>query len=229
MIVPVKDHMTQGFGDRPLYYAQFGQKGHNGYDFGSNVGTPVKASADGTIHFEGFGKDNDWMGAVAGICIIVDHGTVYTGYAHLFRTIVNNGQKVKQGEIIGYTGATGTVDGAHIHWEVIKKPYNKNNGYYGRVDPAPYLKGEDMEKVTLESARILAYGILGRNGVTSKNNALDGDSDADLKKNHVGKPLTTKYLRGLHNSKEAKDFRKKLSTLTTGNYEAVKETLYRKK
>lgn len=70
-----------------------------------------------------------------------------------------------------------------------------------------------VSKVSLEFARILAHGILGRNGVTSKTNALGGHSDADLKKHHVGRELTGQYIRGLYNSAEAKKFRSDLAAL----------------
>lgn len=70
-----------------------------------------------------------------------------------------------------------------------------------------------VSKVSLEFARILAHGILGRNGVTNPVNALGGHSDADLKKNHVGKDLTGTYIRSLYNSAEAKGFRSKLAAL----------------
>lgn len=131
--------VTQWFGGNASYYAQFGQKGHNGIDYGIASGTPVLAAADGVIDFEGFGKNEPLAGAVAGIYILLEHSQGWTGYAHLNRTIVNKGQKVTRGQVIAYSGASGTVTGAHLHFEYFPDNYKLSNGYYGRVDPKPLL------------------------------------------------------------------------------------------
>lgn len=166
---------TQGFGDNPDYYKQFGQLGHNGYDIGVVSGTPVYASESGVIYFEGNGVNNGWMGSIAGNCIIIDHGSVYTGYAHLTDTIINIGQKVTQGQLIGHSGATGNTMGTtpqpHLHFEFIAKPVNINNGYYGRVNPSKYLSGstagDDMVTDKAQLTR-LYDGVLRRPRVGSE-------------------------------------------------------------
>lgn len=142
-IWPVPYNLTQGFGSNPDYYAQYGQRGHNGYDLGAAPGTPVHASADGVVRFEGWGQNNSWMGSPAGICAIIDHGDVYTGYAHMQQTVVNAGQAVKQGDVIGYVGSTGAATGPHCHFEFIGKPPQFNNGFAGRIDPAQFNVGVD--------------------------------------------------------------------------------------
>ncbi|MGW2183503.1 peptidoglycan DD-metalloendopeptidase family protein [Streptomyces sp. NPDC001732] len=82
-------------------------------DFGMPTGTPVVASASGTIRFEG------WNGP-GGIMALVDHGNNRcTQYAHLSSTIINTGDRVVQGQRIGTSGATGNVTGAHLHWNVV--------------------------------------------------------------------------------------------------------------
>lgn len=209
---------TQGFGENAAYYAKYGQKGHNGLDLGVPVGTPVYASRAGTINFEGWGQNNSWMGKVAGIAVIIDHGDVYTGYAHLSKTVVNKGQSVAQGQLIGYSGATGGVTGPHLHFEFIGKPIAFNNGYAGRLNPSGFAVGQETTnpgnggnnvpvKITMDAWRQLAHGILGRNGVAGRQNALNGSSDADGAANHVGKDLTVEYLQGLFLSGEARDWR----------------------
>lgn len=140
-IWPVQPNISQGFGESPDYYKQFGQQGHNGIDLAVPSGTPVKAATDGVINFEGWGVNNGLMGSPAGLCVIVDHGDVMTGYAHLNNTIVNQGQQVKQGETIGFSGATGAATGPHVHFEFIGKPANTNNGFWGRLNPAPFNVG----------------------------------------------------------------------------------------
>jgi murein DD-endopeptidase MepM/ murein hydrolase activator NlpD len=79
------------------------------------------------------------MGSAAGICILIKGETVRTGYAHLERAYVVTGETVKQGDVIGLSGATGAVTGPHLHFEVIGVPYVHKNGYAGRLDPAPYM------------------------------------------------------------------------------------------
>ncbi|MET9659332.1 peptidoglycan DD-metalloendopeptidase family protein [Streptomyces sp. NPDC006510] len=82
-------------------------------DFATPTGTPIVASAGGTIYFEG------WNGA-GGIMALVDHGNNQcTQYAHLSSTIINTGDTVARGQQIGTSGATGNVTGAHLHWNVV--------------------------------------------------------------------------------------------------------------
>ena len=139
-IYPVSGYrLSQGFGANASYYSKYGQRGHNGLDLAVNAGTPVKASRTGRVVWEGVGKSGSsyagWMGDPAGIAAIIDHGDVYTGYAHMQRTIVSRGQRVTQGQVIGYVGSTGDASGPHCHFEFIGRPPNWNNGYAGRLSP----------------------------------------------------------------------------------------------
>jgi len=138
-ILPVNASVTQGFGANDWDYSQVGQKGHNGIDYGVGTGTPVVAAGSGTIFFEGWGQNSSWMGVPAGICILINHGDVFTGYAHLKSTVVSKGQQVSQGQLIGYSDSTGSVTGAHLHHEYIPGSPNWNNGYAGRVNPSNYI------------------------------------------------------------------------------------------
>ena len=75
--------------------------------------------------------------------IIIDHGYGYkTLYAHMKRIIMNKGQEVKRGEIIGYVGNSGTSVGPHLHYEVHKngKKINPVNFYYNDLTPEEYEK-----------------------------------------------------------------------------------------
>ncbi|WP_185981656.1 M23 family metallopeptidase [Skermania sp. ID1734] len=118
----------------------FGVGGHPGIDLKADLNTPVFAAADGTVDFEGFGQNSSWMLQEAGICILIKHASIYTGYAHLTRTIINKGQKISKGQLIGYSGNTGYVTGPHLHFEVLPLSPNFHNGFNGRIDPAPYLR-----------------------------------------------------------------------------------------
>jgi murein DD-endopeptidase MepM/ murein hydrolase activator NlpD len=113
--------------------------GHNGIDYAAASGTPVYAADAGTVTFEGWGQNNSWMTGMAGICVLLKHGDKYTGYAHLSRTVIDSGQQVSKGQLIGYSGATGAATGPHLHFEVLPINPSFGNGYAGRIDPAQFL------------------------------------------------------------------------------------------
>lgn len=80
-------------------------------DFGLPSGTPVLASASGRV------KQAGAVSGGAGVQILVDHGSDNCSqYIHLSRVVVAAGQQVKQGQLIGYSGATGAATGPHLHW-----------------------------------------------------------------------------------------------------------------
>lgn len=86
---------------------------HHGTDFGTGHGTPVMTTADGTVSFAG------WSGGYGNL-IKIDHGNGYeTRYAHLSRFArgISRGARVQQGQVIGYTGATGLATAPHLHFE----------------------------------------------------------------------------------------------------------------
>lgn len=116
--VDKKFKVSQGYGNTSSLYKS---GAHKGVDFSAPVGTPVVACNDGVI------TSNTW-GPSFGQHIIVDHvkfadGTpgLWAGYMHLSKVKVKPGQKVKKGQIIGWSGATGHVTGPHLHFEVQKK------------------------------------------------------------------------------------------------------------
>jgi hypothetical protein len=87
---------------------------HNGVDFAVGSGTPIYASADGVVTWE----DQE----AGGTMIHIHHGSpatpvpCRTTYAHLSARAVAPGAVVSQGDHIGYSGASGNVTGAHLHW-----------------------------------------------------------------------------------------------------------------
>jgi len=90
-------------------------KMHRGTDFAAAKGTPVMASGDGII------IKAAWCGG-GGNCVKIKHNSTYsTVYAHLskFAGIARKGNRVKQGQTIGYVGSTGKSTGPHLHYEVI--------------------------------------------------------------------------------------------------------------
>lgn len=88
-------------------------RAHKGVDFGAPIGTPVRATADGRVEFKGVEHGY-------GNLIVLQHqGRFSTAYGHLsrFANGLHRGEKVQQGEIIGYVGMTGWATGPHLHYE----------------------------------------------------------------------------------------------------------------
>lgn len=87
-------------------------RSHKGVDYAAPSGTPIRASGDGKVIFRG------WKGGY-GRTVIVQHGGRYsTLYAHMSRFgSVKTGSRVRQGQVIGYVGMSGTATGPHLHYE----------------------------------------------------------------------------------------------------------------
>ncbi|HEX5637683.1 MAG TPA: peptidoglycan DD-metalloendopeptidase family protein, partial [Gammaproteobacteria bacterium] len=88
-------------------------RSHKGVDYAASTGTPVRSSGDGKIVFRG--RKGGY-----GNVVIIQHGSRYkTLYGHLskFNSNASTGSKVKQGQVIGYVGATGLASGPHLHYE----------------------------------------------------------------------------------------------------------------
>jgi murein DD-endopeptidase MepM/ murein hydrolase activator NlpD len=90
---------------------------HRGIDFGAPTGTPIMAAGDGVIDRAGPN------GAYGNYIRIRHSGDFSTAYAHLsrFGAGVAAGKRVRQGQIIGYVGATGRATGPHLHFEILRK------------------------------------------------------------------------------------------------------------
>lgn len=110
--------ITQAYGQtesaKKLYKTGF----HNGTDFRAPIGTPVYAAEDGNV----FAVGNN--GRVQyGKFIVIKHGNnLATLYGHLSRQVVQSGDSVKKGDIIGYSGNTGYSTGPHLHLTVYWAP-----------------------------------------------------------------------------------------------------------
>ena len=113
---------------------------HKAVDLGRShiTGEPITAHSAGTVIFCQTGQKNNQNAtgnASYGNCVKIDHGDGYaTLYAHLSKVNVKNGDKVKQGQVIGTMGNTGRSFGMHLHFEV-----RKDNA---RIDPTPYLEAD---------------------------------------------------------------------------------------
>jgi murein DD-endopeptidase MepM/ murein hydrolase activator NlpD len=110
---PFDDCWPSRFGDRRSYNGSDYIYFHSGLDFCGGVGTKILAPAAGTVIFTG-------PLTVRGNATVIDHGWgVYTGYMHQSEILVQPGDHVEAGQVIGLVGGTGRVTGPHLHWEVI--------------------------------------------------------------------------------------------------------------
>ena len=129
-IMPLSgEHMTSGFGMR-WHPVIGGRRQHKGVDLASPIGTPIHATADGTVamaeRYSGYG-----------LYVQIEHGgSLETRYGHMSRIAVAQGQFVHKGDVIGYVGSTGRSTGPHLHYEV------RVDG--NAVNPIPYMHGGEL-------------------------------------------------------------------------------------
>lgn len=134
--------ISQEFGSNPGGVNPSG--GHTGMDAALPVGTPLRAPADGVVEWADWattdwGTDNPWLLTNGGgICLVINAGDGQPNFimAHLSRTDLNVGDRVKQGDIVAYSGNTGKwTTGPHSHFEVMLDGYNLRSNVYGRWNP----------------------------------------------------------------------------------------------
>lgn len=88
-------------------------KPHKGLDISARYGTPIYASADGTVTFAG--TNNGGYGKL----VIINHGNgVETYYGHCSSILISKGAEVKAGDLIAKVGSTGNSTGNHLHFEI---------------------------------------------------------------------------------------------------------------
>ncbi|MGH9340263.1 MAG: M23 family metallopeptidase [Acidobacteriota bacterium] len=109
--LPVDGESTSSFGKRSILNGK-PRSPHSGTDFRAGEGTPIRAPNSGRVVL----ADDLYF---SGNCVILDHGLgLYSYFAHLSGFNVKEGQRVNQGDVVGYVGATGRVTGPHLHWTV---------------------------------------------------------------------------------------------------------------
>lgn len=111
---------------------------HKGIDFKADEGTPVYAAADGVVIVPADVDTGD------GKNVTVSHyANVNTFYTHLSEVVVHEGDEVKQGDIIGYVGSTGSSTGPHLHFELCI------DGEY--VDPIDYFSDQAKADIAMQN------------------------------------------------------------------------------
>jgi murein DD-endopeptidase MepM/ murein hydrolase activator NlpD len=141
-------YISSGFNPKRMHPVLKRVRPHNGIDYYAPRGTPVYAAGDGTVTRSGYSAAN-------GNHVFIKHANgIETKYLHFTKTAVKNGQKVKQGQTIGYVGSTGLASGPHLHYEFVV------NGVHRNPRTVPLPKVEPLQGATLNSFHSLASPML---------------------------------------------------------------------
>lgn len=108
-------------------------RAHQGVDYAAATGTIIKAAGDGRVNFAGV------RGGYGKVVVLEHGGGISTLYAHMSRIArgMRTGQRVKQGQTIGYVGSTGAATGPHLHYEYRVNGVHKNPRTVRLPDAAP--------------------------------------------------------------------------------------------
>jgi hypothetical protein len=122
------------------FYKQWGLDGHNGVDYACRIGTPLYACHGGEVIAAKTDRDGGVMIEIISSRVGEGYKTIYY---HLKDYIVQKGDTVIAGQLIGYTGNTGKyTTGPHLHlgfkFVIDGRTQNYSNGYKGAIDPTPY-------------------------------------------------------------------------------------------
>jgi murein DD-endopeptidase MepM/ murein hydrolase activator NlpD len=132
-------YVSSSFNPRRFHPILKRVKAHNGVDYRAPKGTPVKAAGDGKVIASAYSKYN-------GHYVFVQHGQKYvTKYLHFTKRKVRRGQRVKQGQIIGYVGATGLAEAPHLHYEFLVNGVHRNPRTIKLPDADPINQKEKIQ------------------------------------------------------------------------------------
>jgi murein DD-endopeptidase MepM/ murein hydrolase activator NlpD len=145
--------ITSNFNWRRYHPILKRERPHLGTDFGTGRGAPVKTTADGVISFSG------WDGGYGNLAR-VNHGNGYeTRYAHLSRFApgIRRGSRVKQGQVIGYSGDTGLATAPHLHYEMWQqgRPVDPRTVRLPSAPPVPPRYMAEFRALSVERVALL--------------------------------------------------------------------------
>ena len=113
-------YISSNFKPRRFHPIQKRWKSHNGTDYAAKKGTPVRAAGNGRVTHSTYNKFN-------GNYVFIQHGDgIVTKYLHFSKRAVKKGQRVKQGQVIGYVGSTGMSQAPHLHYEFLVNGTHRN-------------------------------------------------------------------------------------------------------
>lgn len=141
-------YISSGFNPKRMHPVLKRVRPHNGIDYYAPRGTPVYAAGDGTV------IRSDYSAANGNHVFIKHANSIETKYLHFSKRTVKQGQKVKQGQTIGYVGSTGLATGPHLHYEFVV------NGVHRNPRTVPLPKVEPLQGAALAAFRSNAAPLL---------------------------------------------------------------------
>lgn len=175
LVDSIHDYCIPHKGPVVSQYKYRGRHPHKGVDISLNKGDAIYAAFDGVVRVA---LPTRFTGGYGNILVIRHANGLETYYGHLSKYIVNSGDVVKAGELIGYGGSTGRSTGPHLHFETrymgkpfdperifdfenkelretnftLKKHYFNINSHYGQSDKQSIAAGKEKPKPTQSSA-----------------------------------------------------------------------------
>jgi murein DD-endopeptidase MepM/ murein hydrolase activator NlpD len=142
-------YISSNFKPKRFHPIQKRWKAHKGTDYRANKGTPVVAAGNGKVTHSTYNKYN-------GNYVFIQHGNnIVTKYLHFSKRAVKKGQRVKQGQVIGYVGSTGMSEASHLHYEFLLNGVHRNPRTVKLPDAKPINKKYKAEFSALSSQRLL--------------------------------------------------------------------------
>jgi murein DD-endopeptidase MepM/ murein hydrolase activator NlpD len=127
-------------------------RAHKGTDYAAPTGTPVRATSDGTVTWAARN------GSFGNLIVVKHSGGFETKYAHLSRYAVKRGQRVRQGQVIGYVGATGGATGPHLHYEFLMGGVHKNpRTIHDSLPKAEAIDPSELDRFKTQTAGLLEH------------------------------------------------------------------------
>ncbi len=146
--------ISSGFSNRRFHPVLKTYRAHRGVDYSANRGTPIWATADGTVTRAG-----RW--GTYGLIVELRHAySVRTRYAHMNRIAsgIRPGTRVQQEQVIGYAGMTGTATGTHVHYEFIRAGVHvdpRTAVRYGTAEPVPEDRRDEFDRLRAQYLSLL--------------------------------------------------------------------------
>jgi murein DD-endopeptidase MepM/ murein hydrolase activator NlpD len=143
--------VSSGFNPHRLHPILNRIRGHMGTDYAAPTGTPVHAAGDGRVAFAGR------RGGYGNALVLAHNNSVSTLYGHMsrFAKHIRVGNRVQQGDVIGYVGMTGLATGPHLHYEYLVNGVHKNPQTV-QLAGAEALRAAALEKFRGQVAPLLA-------------------------------------------------------------------------
>ncbi len=155
--------VTSNFNPRRLHPVLKTVRPHRGVDYAAPVGTPVYSTGKGKVIKAAYDKLN-------GHHVFVQHSNnIVTKYLHFTKRAVKVGQRIKQGQVVGYLGATGRVTGAHLHYEFVVNGVHRNPRTVKLPKAKPLPKDQMTEFLAVATPYLDRLQIMQQSGLIARN------------------------------------------------------------